>query len=227
MAKKKKKPAARSIGRSAPGASARAGASRRASRAAVVTKARREQGEHAVVRERQLSPRETQSYRELFWQNVMREVLVSLMMTASKDESTPPPPAHANVLDGRLGLITHSGQRIPIARVFPVFAASVAQTPRELAMSVLLQCTVFQVHTPGGEVFTLPLHEIRGFHALTEELMAQLENNARSEARSESAQQEPFGFAAFTSLSRSQLAPRGEEGKEDDADDDEPAQAAL
>lgn len=218
---KKRRPPARSTTRPA----ARSSSSRRAARVNVIAKAKRVHHKDVVVREHQLSPRETQSYRELFWQNVMREVLVSLMLTASKDDASSPPQRQANVLDGRLGLITHSGQRIPIAKIYPVFAASMAQTPRDLAMSVLLQCTVFQVHTPGGEVFTLPLHEIRGFHALTEELMAQLENNARGESRDEANQQEPFGFAAFTSLSRSQLSP--EQGGAADDDEDEPAQAAL
>jgi hypothetical protein len=184
---------------------------------------------------RSLSPRETQSYRELFWQNVMREVLVSLMLSTSKDaaaagaagageaggarsgatKSGAPAAGSSHVLDGRLGVITHNGQRIPIAGIFPVFAASMAHSQQELAMSALLQCTVFQVHTPGGEVFTLPLHEIRGFHSLTEGLMAELEANARAESTGESAQQEPFGFAAFTSLSRAGLP--HDEGVQDKA----------
>jgi hypothetical protein len=69
-----------------------------------------------------------------------------------------------------------------------------------------VECTVFQIRTPGGEVFTLPLEEMRTFHALTPELMRKLERAARREARrrgeAPGEEQIPFGFAAFTSLSR-------------------------
>jgi hypothetical protein len=177
-----------------------------------------------------LLPRQVQAYREVFWQNVLREVLVSLVsMSAASDvareggsrgapgegEQARPEPSAG--LDGRLGLITTQGQRIPIARVFPVFAASMATSRREVTLASLLQCTVFQVHTPRGEVYTLPLQEVRGFHALTEELMEELADAARGESAKDGAgEAEPFGFAAFTSIARGKL-PADVEG---DAPDD-------
>ncbi|HLP85322.1 MAG TPA: hypothetical protein VK157_13315 [Phycisphaerales bacterium] len=163
-----------------------------------------------------LTPTETRAYRELFWQNVLREVLVSLIMlhvapAQQQQKNLPKPPNApdpAAVLDGRLGLITKTGLRIPIAGVYPVFSASVPLTSKTLTLSAILQSTVFQVHTPSGEVYTLPLHEIRGFHALTEELMDQLAANARAQGeatQADGAEAEPFGFAAFTSMARGKL----------------------
>lgn len=169
-----------------------------------------------------LSPTETQAYRDLFWQNVLREVLVSLIMLRVKPAAPAvpgpvPQPSPTAVLDGRLGLITKSGQRIPIAAVYPVFSASVPNSSQSLTLSAVLQSTVFQIHTPGGEVYTLPLHEIRGFHALTEELMDQLEANARAQGEGnqpDGGEAEPFGFAAFTSLARGRLSTDDDEGDE-------------
>jgi hypothetical protein len=154
------------------------------------------------------SPQRIQVVREVFWQNVMREILTSLMMLSMRLSAKAG--AHAGEdgaqsLDGRLGIMTAQGQRIPIARVFPVFSATVGQSPTTITLSTLLECTVFQVHTPAGEVFTLPIQDIRGFHSLTEELMKQLEESAREGA--DGATSEPFGFAAFTSLARSKLLP--------------------
>jgi hypothetical protein len=178
-----------------------------------------------------ITPTETQAYRELFWQNVLREVLVSLiMLRVPTEHAVPlpgpvPEPNPAAVLDGRLGLITMTGQRIPIAAVYPVFSASVPSTSKTLTLSAILQSTVFQIHTPGGEVYTLPLHEIRGFHALTEELMDQLAASARSHgegAQADGSEVEPFGFAAFTSMARGKM-PADMSGLDDN--DDEPSGA--
>ena len=67
--------------------------------------------------------------------------------------------------------------------------------------SAAVQCTVFQIRTPTGESHTLPLHEIRGFHALTDELMQHLEKmSVMHQQRNGPQSAEPFGFAAFTSL---------------------------
>ena len=74
----------------------------------------------------------------------------------------------------------------------------------ERGLSIALECTVFQISTPDGHVYTLPLHEIRAFHALTPELMRRLERTARRRRGpirgDEGEDAQPFGFAAFTSL---------------------------
>lgn len=167
-----------------------------------------------------LSPSQTKAYRELFWQNFIREVLVSLIAAQTqatqdmREKMTQPDAASAEAMsDGRMGIITEQGQRIPIARIFPVFAQSMepgeSHAQHEVELAQILQCTIFQIETPGGEVYTLPLHEIRGFHALTEQLMEQIANKARRQRqrKGEAEQPEPFGFAAFTRTARSTTLP--------------------
>jgi hypothetical protein len=148
------------------------------------------------------------SARELFWQNVMREMLTSLsVLTASKQSrhaaatDAAGNPLHPDMFDGRLAVFTTLGQRIPIAGVYPLFACGIQTSDADKALSMAVECTVFQIHTPGGEVFTLPLHEIRSFHSLSEELIEQLKHAGGGEEP----QQEPFGFAAYTSLARTNL----------------------
>ena len=144
--------------------------------------------------------------RDLFWQNVMREMLTSLsVLQASKDRKATDAagnPLHPDMFDGRLAIFTALGQRIPIAAVYPLFACGIQTSDADKALSMAVECTVFQIHTPGGEVYTLPLHEIRSFHSLSEDLMEQLNDAATSQG---SDQQEPFGFAAYTSLARSRF----------------------
>lgn len=167
-----------------------------------------------------LTPTQTKAYRELFWQNFIREVLVSLIaaQTQIAQEASENPSKDQNgtgeaMSDGRMGIITEQGQRIPIARIFPVFAQSMEvcdeHAPREVELAQILQCTIFQVETPAGEVYTLPLHEIRAFHAFSEKLLEQLANKARKQRprKSEPEQSEPFGFAAFTRTARSSEVP--------------------
>jgi len=164
--------------------------------------------------------------RELFWQNVLREMLTSLaavpqQLTAATDEPATTeasaaagpdqsnlalaPEPDANLFDGRLAIITRAGERIPIAAVFPLFACG-ASNPNAREASLAVECTVFQIRTPDGHVFTIPLHEIRAFHALSPELMDKLERSARRRAAKRDAQSDddapPFGFAAFTSIAR-------------------------
>lgn len=225
MARRTAKNTAKASGRPAPKSAGKPGRKRRMVAVRKVTATRTTPNQARMT----LTPSETQAYRDLFWQNVMREVLVSLIMLRVKPPQPPTPPAAlasgspvpapgpTAVLDGRLGLITKSGQRIPIAAVYPVFSASIPQSSKSLTLSAVLQSTVFQIHTPGGEVYTLPLHEIRGFHALTEELMDQLEATARAqgEARQDDGSEaEPFGFAAFTSIARGRLPADVDEGDE-------------
>jgi len=169
-----------------------------------------------------MTPTQIVAARHLFWENVIREILTSLSTICSMHSQTPPPPGdeHAaeakadaaargepeydpTLFDGRLAVITKGGERVAIAQVMPLFACGI-NTPQERGLSIALECTVFQISTPDGHVYTLPLHEIRAFHALTPELMRRLERSARRRQATARAQevedQPPFGFAAFTSL---------------------------
>jgi len=151
--------------------------------------------------------------RELFWNNVIREILTALSTLAiagadaAAEGALPLAPgvSPTDPLDGRLALVTSAGERIPIAEVYPLFACGIPGSESERVLSMAVECTVFQVRTPAGEVYTLPLHEIRGFHALTQDLMNQISQAA---AGANPGTGEPFGFAAFTELSRSQAMTR-------------------
>jgi hypothetical protein len=221
-----------------------------------------------------MDPRQVIATRELFWQNVIREILTSLSMICALRPSPPEPPAlseemyadpeaqgdeedeeeadagadasegssgdhkvvalsapgiaagpvasphdsgsfDAQLFDGRLAVMTRRGERIPIADVFPLFACGI-DTPRDRVLSLALECTVFQIRTPAGEVYTLPLHEMTTFHALSPELMRRLSQMARQRQEQETGQkgvQQPFGFAAFTSISRETPPPMTEDAE--------------
>ncbi len=131
--------------------------------------------------------------RTLFWQNVVREILLTFPLLASE---------RPEVADGRIGLLTHAGERIPLGAVEPMFPCSIA-SPQAMQLCMAVQATVFNIRTPTGEVFTLPLHEIRAVHSLTDELMKELEEEARR-LNTDAEGAEPFGFAAYTSLARQQ-----------------------
>jgi len=161
-----------------------------------------ETGSHAS------KPGEVLTRRELFWHNVIREILTALSVMSVQRSSDVYDPQVEHVaqetFDGRLAVITSIGQRIPIKEVHPLFACSVNGSTADRQLSMDVQCSVFQIRTPGGEVHTIPVHEIRTFHALTPELMAQIEAHARAQQGMGSGQNtEPFGFAAFTSMSKS------------------------
>jgi hypothetical protein len=170
-----------------------------------------------------LNPDHLVTMRDLFWQNVLREMLTSLSImsqqlaaaesqapsaTDAQAESAPPPdPAtlpDPSLFDGRLGIVTKGGDRIAIASIIPLHACG-SQDP----LAAAIECTIFQVRTPDGHVFTLPIQEIRAFHALSPEVMARLEETARRRAarREQAEDSAPFGFAAFTSLTRGTLPP--------------------
>jgi hypothetical protein len=175
------------------------------------------------------SPRDGTNYRqvlaarELFWNNVIREMLTSLSVLPRNAPPALPPgsgadgaPATDNapttamqpLFDGRLAVITKSGARLPIAEVFPLLACGVPTSDTERELAIAVECTVFQIRTPSGEIFTLPLHEIRGFHALSEDVMDRLEEATRRQGSIGPEElEEPFGFAAFTSLARTKNAP--------------------
>jgi hypothetical protein len=137
--------------------------------------------------------------RDQFWQNVMQEMLTGLSALCAQDQQR-------DLFDGRLAIITSLGQRIAIADVAPLFACGVPGSDENRSLSAAVECTVFQVRTPEGEVFTLPLHEMRMFHTLTEELIERVKAASRS-AEGPDRPDEPFGFAAFTSLARQRGKP--------------------
>jgi hypothetical protein len=121
--------------------------------------------------------------------------------------------AQPELFDGRIAILTRGGERIPVAEVTPMFACGVPGSAAERAASIAVECTVFRIRTPGGEVFTLPLAEIRGLHALTPELMEELEQEARRAAEEGTDAGKPFGLAAFRSLTRATApGPAGEGG---------------
>lgn len=189
--------------------------------------------------------------RDLFWQNIVREMLTGLSVVAEsrryqimaelatsrgqirvdgavittdpaltpsagngdREDAQPAPGSHPDMpLDGRVAILTRGGERIPIADVRPMLACSVPGSQADRALSVDVQCTIFQIVAPSGEVFTLPLHEIRAIHAISEELMDRLREAARKQDRAagkpgDADDSKPFGFAAFTSLAQSQARP--------------------
>jgi hypothetical protein len=169
--------------------------------------------------------------RELFWQNVMREMLTALAMQRSRmaaqleaerkriiARGEDPGEQQPQGFDGRMAVVTKQGERIPIADVTPIFACSIGDSQRDRALSEDVQCTVFQIRTPSGEVYTFPVGEIRGFHALSEEAMQTLQHEAQ-DAAGAGARGVPFGFAAYTSLSRELAA----SGADDSAEADGPS----
>lgn len=150
--------------------------------------------------------------RELFWHNVTRELLTSLSIAfASRGEKVRP---EDDQFDGRLGVITTTGARIPIGAVYPLFACSLSGSDAERTLSTEVECTVFQIETPEGQVFTLPVHEIRAIHSLSAALMEQIKAQAEAQSAAQAgggdamdAETMPFGFAAFTSLERARRQP--------------------
>jgi len=153
----------------------------------------------------------TEQRRDLYWQNVVRESLMALAVAAGSGGRVAPTPTAAemspdpvgDLFDGRVGVITKLGQRIPIADIYPLFACSVPGKSHDRMLSADVQCTVFRIKTPAGESYTLPISQIVAVHALTSELIAQLEAAEAAAQESEDGQPRPFGFAAYTSLARS------------------------
>lgn len=139
--------------------------------------------------------RDAGAARELFWQNVIREFLTSLSVQQARDDE-----ASRAIFDGRLAIITRGGARIPIGAVRPLFACGLGGTQADRELSMAVECSVFQIDTPEGEAFTLPLDEIRSLHALSAQLIEQIQAAANPPGSTDADM--PFGFAAFTSLAR-------------------------
>ncbi len=134
--------------------------------------------------------------RDLFWENVVREMLTGLSMMQGQ---------HPEMFDGRIAVLTHAGERIPIGEVAPMFACSILQADSwERAAAVAVECTVFRIKTPAGELYTLPIREIRGMHAMTPELLKHIEQEAIQRI-ADNPDKPPFGLAAFTTVHREQM----------------------
>ncbi|MEM9064562.1 MAG: hypothetical protein AAGB51_03635 [Planctomycetota bacterium] len=143
-------------------------------------------------------PDHVRSARDAFWQNVVIEMLTSLTAQsyarATAGPDAPPP-------EGLFTLITHSSQKIPVAGIAPLLACSISD---QRSLSAEVQCSVFRVYTPAGEVVTLPVSEIASVHAISREAQERLQKaRAGMLPGPEGDDDEPFGFAAFTSLARS------------------------
>ena len=155
--------------------------------------------------------------RDVFWQNVCKEILMGLAAAAAESSGrTGIGPSDAqmstdpvsSLFDGRMGIITTQGQRIPIGDVYPVFAFSVPGDAETRIRSSDVQCTVFRITTPTGENYTLPISQIVGVHSLSDSLIEQMEQTQAALESSESDDGVPFGFAAYTSLARSEQQAR-------------------
>lgn len=152
--------------------------------------------------------------RDLFWQNVVREILMGLAAAAAHETGrlAPTPTAAAaspdpvsDMFDGRMGVITAQGQRIPIADVIPVFACSTPGTTNDRMLSGDVQCTVFRIRTPLGEIYTLPITQIVGVHSMSQALADQLQQAAEAmEETDADGNKMPFGFGAYTSIARAE-----------------------
>jgi ribosomal protein L10 len=154
------------------------------------------------------------SRRDLFWNNVVRDTLMALATAAAHSSGRvnegPVAAAHSvdpvhDLFDGRMGVITTLGQRIPIADVFPVFACTALGDAQTRQRSEDVQCTVFRITTPAGEIYTLPVSQIHAIHTISEDLLRELEAQALAqENQDEDTPTRPFGFAAFTSLAKAE-----------------------
>jgi hypothetical protein len=129
--------------------------------------------------------------RTLFWHNVVREMLNDLSIMCQ---------THPDLFDGRFGIVTHQGVRVGIKSIFPLFACSIPGTSWEREASVAVQCTVFRIATPDGEIYTLPVHEIAAVHSMTPELIEQMSRAEQEIEGDQEGEKRPFGLAAFTAL---------------------------
>lgn len=118
--------------------------------------------------------------------------------TGPSDEQASTSPVD-ELFDGRVGVITSLGQRIPIADITAVFSCSLPGDDLDRSISDDVQCTIFRIKTPTGEAYTLPISQIIGVHSVAQSLLDELESVQDTEA-----DKPPFGFAAYTSLARSE-----------------------
>jgi hypothetical protein len=168
--------------------------------------------------------------RDVFWNNVTRDILMALATAAASSSGRLKPTVTGaqtssspldQMFDGRVGVMTSLGQRIPIADVYPVFSCSSTAPDADRSLAEDVQCTIFRIKTPTGESYTLPISQIVGAHSLSDELVQELERQSQkqNEPGDENDGRTPFGFAAYTSLARAereqQLAQAADSKKED------------
>lgn len=127
------------------------------------------------------------------------------------------------MFDGRVGVMTTLGQRIPIADVYPVFSCSSTAPDADRSLAEDVQCTIFRIKTPTGESYTLPISQIVGVHSLSDELVQELERQSQkqNEPGDDNDDRTPFGFAAYTSLARSEREQQGVQATESKKEDAE------
>lgn len=159
--------------------------------------------------------------REAFWHDMCREILTTLSAEGLRRREKSPgmelpgggqlvssvtmPDPEPELFDGRMAVLTHGGERIAIGEVYPMLACGISGDEADRAVSQAVECSIFQILTPAGELWTIPVHEIRAFHALTPELMKQIEQAGRqnrSRRRGSEDRDMPFGFEAYTSLAK-------------------------
>lgn len=159
--------------------------------------------------------------RQAFWHDICREILTTLSAEGLRRGSHPEPMTlpgggqlvssvrpdepEPELFDGRMAILTHGGERIAIGEVYPMLACGVNGDLADRAVSHAVECSIFQIMTPAGELYTIPVHEIRAFHALTPELMRRIEEAGRqnrSRRQGNEDREMPFGFEAYTSLAR-------------------------
>lgn len=177
------------------------------------------------------SARHAMALREAFWHDMCREILTTLSVEGLRRREqaatmelpgggqmvssvSPEAPTESELFDGRMAILTHGGERIPIGEVYPMLACGISGDAADRAVSQAVECSIFQVLTPAGELYTIPVHEIRAFHALTPELMRQIEQagrDNRSQRRGAESREMPFGFEAYTSLARAEREQQGED----------------
>lgn len=156
--------------------------------------------------------------RQVFWENVLRDMLTGMSMELGRARAEldrtagEGAPTGVPMYNGSLAIVTVHGSRIPVADVQPMLACSLGTTPHERALSADVQCTIFQVRTPAGEIFTLPLHQIASIQVLSPELFEQLQGSQTGEGPGEN---RPFGYRAFTSLARDGQVDNGQQTDSD------------
>ncbi|MGD1915800.1 MAG: hypothetical protein ACFCBV_06410 [Phycisphaerales bacterium] len=169
------------------------------------------------------SARNAVELRQAFWHDMCREILTTLSAEGLRRQDRPagvelpgggqlvstvtPPPSEPELFDGRIAILTHGGERIAIGEVHPMLACGINGDLADRTVSKAVECSIFQVMTPAGELYTVPVHEIRAFHALTPELMKKLEQAGRVNRSQRSGAEDrdmPFGFEAYTSLARAE-----------------------
>ncbi|MBL4590389.1 MAG: hypothetical protein JKY96_00365 [Phycisphaerales bacterium] len=170
--------------------------------------------------------------RDVFWNNVVRDILMAMATAATNSTGRLSPTVTGaqaspepidNMFDGRVGVITTLGQRIPIADIYPVFSCSSVVPGVDRSLATDVQCTIFRIKTPTGESYTLPISQISGVHSLSDELVQELERAAEegSGVDQDHIEGAPFGFGAYTALARAEKAEiLGEVAESENSDPD-------